>query len=71
MNDVTRTYLNGFTVSLVKWADRIASDVLCGLDENGKRDSALEVCLQRIQQVFFFFRCRYQVASLLGRSTLL
>ncbi|CAG9532749.1 unnamed protein product [Cercopithifilaria johnstoni] len=51
VNDVTRTYLNGFTIGLVKWADRIAYDVLCGLDENGKRDYALEVCLQRIQQM--------------------
>lgn len=51
MNDVTRTYLNDFTIGLIKWADKIAFDVLCGLDENGKRDHALEVCLQRIQQV--------------------
>ncbi|VDK68377.1 unnamed protein product [Litomosoides sigmodontis] len=51
VNDVTRTYLNSFTVGLIKWADRIASDVLCGLDESGKRDHALEVCLQRIQQM--------------------
>lgn len=55
VNDVTRTYLNGFTVDLIKWADKIASDVLCGLDENGKRDDALEICLQKIQQVFFSF----------------
>uniref|UniRef100_A0A8R1XLA8 GMP synthase (glutamine-hydrolyzing) n=1 Tax=Onchocerca volvulus TaxID=6282 RepID=A0A8R1XLA8_ONCVO len=51
VNDVTRTYLNGFTVSLIRWADRIAYDVLYGLDENGKRDPALEVCLQTIQQM--------------------
>ncbi|VDN07613.1 unnamed protein product [Thelazia callipaeda] len=49
--DVTRTYLNNFTISLVKWADRIAYDVLCGLDKNGKRDPALEICLQKIQQM--------------------
>uniref|UniRef100_A0A0R3S626 GMP synthase (glutamine-hydrolyzing) n=1 Tax=Elaeophora elaphi TaxID=1147741 RepID=A0A0R3S626_9BILA len=51
VNDVTRTYLNGFTIDLIKWADRIASDVLCGLDEDGKRNHALEVCLQKIQQM--------------------
>ncbi|KAM3719348.1 putative GMP synthase [Dirofilaria immitis] len=51
VNDITRTYLNGFTVSLIRWADRMACDVLCGLDENGKRDPALEVCLQTIQQM--------------------
>uniref|UniRef100_A0AAF5PX76 GMP synthase (glutamine-hydrolyzing) n=1 Tax=Wuchereria bancrofti TaxID=6293 RepID=A0AAF5PX76_WUCBA len=51
VNDVTRTYLNGFTVGLIKWADRIASDVLCGLGENGKRDLTLDVCLQKIQQM--------------------
>lgn len=51
VSDVTRTYLNDYTVSLVQWADRIASDVLCGLDENGKEDPSLEKCLQRIQQV--------------------
>ncbi|VDP13198.1 unnamed protein product [Onchocerca flexuosa] len=51
VNDVTRTYLNGFTVGLIRWADRIAYDVLYGLDENGKRDPALEVCLQTIQQM--------------------
>ncbi|OZC12038.1 GMP synthase family protein [Onchocerca flexuosa] len=43
VNDVTRTYLNGFTVGLIRWADRIAYDVLYGLDENGKRDPALEM----------------------------
>ncbi|KAL3994749.1 GMP synthase (glutamine-hydrolyzing) N-terminal domain [Acanthocheilonema viteae] len=51
VNDVTRTYLNDFTIGLIRWADRIASDVLCGLDENGKRHHALEVCLQKIQQM--------------------
>uniref|UniRef100_A0A1I7VX56 GMP synthase (glutamine-hydrolyzing) n=1 Tax=Loa loa TaxID=7209 RepID=A0A1I7VX56_LOALO len=51
VNDITRTYLNGFTVDLLKWADRMASDVLRGLDENGKRDPNLEVCLQKIQQM--------------------
>uniref|UniRef100_A0A915PIU1 GMP synthase (glutamine-hydrolyzing) n=1 Tax=Setaria digitata TaxID=48799 RepID=A0A915PIU1_9BILA len=51
VNDVTRTYLNDFTIGLIQWADRLAYDVLCGLDEDGKRDPTLEACLQMIQQM--------------------
>lgn len=51
VNDVTRTFLNEFTVSLLQYADRLAFDVMNGLDEAGNRDSHLEVCMDRVQQM--------------------
>lgn len=51
VNDVTRTYLTDFTVSQLRWADRIVYDVLRGLDVTGKRDPTMEACLDKVQQV--------------------
>lgn len=51
VSDVTRTYLNDFIISKLQWADRIANEVLDGLDEDHKRDPSLEVCTDRIQQM--------------------
>lgn len=52
VNDVTRTFLNEFTVSLLRWADRLAFEVMKGLDEKGNRDNSLEVCVDKVQQVY-------------------
>uniref|UniRef100_A0A0M3JAY7 Probable GMP synthase [glutamine-hydrolyzing] (inferred by orthology to a C. elegans protein) n=2 Tax=Anisakis simplex TaxID=6269 RepID=A0A0M3JAY7_ANISI len=54
ISDVTRTYLNEMIVERLQWADRIASQVLNGLDEDSMKDPSLENCVHRIQQVNFF-----------------
>ncbi|VDN51280.1 unnamed protein product [Dracunculus medinensis] len=51
ISDVTRTFLNPFTVSFLRWADRLVYDVLCGLDENQHPDPSLENCVDKIQQM--------------------
>lgn len=52
VSDITCTYLNDFNLSYLRWADRLANDVLLGLDEDQRRDPSLEVCINRIQQVY-------------------
>uniref|UniRef100_A0A183VEC1 GMP synthase (glutamine-hydrolyzing) n=1 Tax=Toxocara canis TaxID=6265 RepID=A0A183VEC1_TOXCA len=51
VSDITRTYLNDFNIAHLQWADRLANEVLNGLDEDQRRDPALEVCVNRIQQM--------------------
>uniref|UniRef100_A0A0M3I475 GMP_synt_C domain-containing protein n=1 Tax=Ascaris lumbricoides TaxID=6252 RepID=A0A0M3I475_ASCLU len=51
VSDITCTYLNDFNLSYLRWADRLANDVLLGLDEDQRRDPSLEVCINRIQQM--------------------
>uniref|UniRef100_A0A0N5AHB7 GMP synthase (glutamine-hydrolyzing) n=1 Tax=Syphacia muris TaxID=451379 RepID=A0A0N5AHB7_9BILA len=51
VNDITRTFLNAFTVSLLQYADHIAYEVMKGLDEDGNRDNNLEICIDKVQQM--------------------
>uniref|UniRef100_A0A0N5AD94 GMP synthase (glutamine-hydrolyzing) n=1 Tax=Syphacia muris TaxID=451379 RepID=A0A0N5AD94_9BILA len=49
--DVTRTFINEFTISLLQSADYLANQVLRGCDEDGNRDSSLQDCMEMIQQM--------------------
>lgn len=51
VESITRTHLVKPTVEKLQMADRLATDVLFGLDEQGRRDPKLTDCSHRIQQM--------------------